>query len=218
MWVASTLETMSIDLVLLFERIGTVTGLVVFLILIKLVILFGLALAFGHGRARAVRIAAVLSQCGEFGFVLFGAAKGVGLIPDLAFVIALLAISVSMALTPLMVKLGDMAAARLEAAPDADAGGGEGVPADVERHVIIAGYGRVGSVVASMLERAGIPYVAYDMSPARVAHAKRLGHEVHFGDLTKAEVLTSAGVGRSAAVVVTLQDIHDAERLASMQR
>jgi glutathione-regulated potassium-efflux system protein KefB len=105
---------MSINLGVLFENVTTVLGLTVSIILIKMAILFLLALGFGLERPAAVRVATILPQCGEFGFVLFGAAKVTGMIDELPFTIALLTISVSMALTPLIVGAGNKLASRLE--------------------------------------------------------------------------------------------------------
>jgi glutathione-regulated potassium-efflux system protein KefB len=81
---------------------------------VKILILFALGIGFGLGRSGAIRVATILPQCGEFGFVLFGAAKVAGLVADFPFTIGLLTISISMALTPLLSKAGDIAARRLE--------------------------------------------------------------------------------------------------------
>ena len=77
------------------------------LMVIKSLLLFGLSRLFGVSRAAALRVALLLPQCGEFGFVLFGAAVTVGLMTDYGFVCAALLISMSMAATPLSVRLGD---------------------------------------------------------------------------------------------------------------
>ncbi len=77
------------------------------LMVIKALLLFGLSRLFGVSRAAALRVALLLPQCGEFGFVLFGAAVTVGLMTDYGFVCAALLISMSMAATPLSVRLGD---------------------------------------------------------------------------------------------------------------
>jgi glutathione-regulated potassium-efflux system protein KefB len=105
---------MSIDLWLLIENIWVVLGLTAGIILVKMMILFALGIGFGLGRPAAIRVATILPQCGEFGFVLFGAAKVAGMIADVPFTIALLTISVSMALTPLLSKAGSTVASRLE--------------------------------------------------------------------------------------------------------
>ncbi len=116
------------------------------IIIIKILVLFALAMAFGNSSAIAARISFLLSQGGEFGFVLFGSAKALEVIDDQTFIYAIGVISISMLLTPLLVKLGDLIARRLEHnAPDADE---KYIPQPGEgniKTVVIGGYGRVGT-------------------------------------------------------------------------
>jgi len=81
---------------------------VIVIILIKTILLYVLARFFGFAPAGAIRIGALLSNAGEFGFVLFGAAQAAGIMSAAGFNLAVLTISISMALTPVMVKLGDV--------------------------------------------------------------------------------------------------------------
>ena len=74
---------------------------------IKAVLLFGLSYLFGVSRAAALRVAFLLPQCGEFGFVLFGAAVTTGLMTPYGFAGAVLLISMSMAATPLLARVED---------------------------------------------------------------------------------------------------------------
>ena len=80
---------------------------VVVILLVKTLVLYLLARGFGYGRDDAIKIGALLSNSGEFGFVLFGAAQAAGIVSPAGFNLAALAISLSLAFTPLMVKLGD---------------------------------------------------------------------------------------------------------------
>jgi glutathione-regulated potassium-efflux system protein KefB len=208
---------MSIDLGLLLNNWAEVAKSVVALLILKIVTLFVLGLIFGLGRGAAVRTAFILSQCGEFGFVLFGAAHAAGLLTAEMFAIALSLITVTMILTPLMTKLGDLLAVRAGGTPGA-AAAAEHERVQLERHVVVAGYGRGGRVVCLMLENSGIPFVAFDTDPHRVFLGKREGHNVRFGDMTDPHVIDSAGVGDAVALVVTLYDTHQAERLVSTVR
>jgi glutathione-regulated potassium-efflux system protein KefB len=105
---------MSIDVGMLADRGGRMAVSVVCIIALKIAALYALARGFGLTQHGALRMAAVLSQAGEFGFVLFGAMSVAGLIDDYQFNLALLGIGLSMAATPLLVKIGDQAADRLE--------------------------------------------------------------------------------------------------------
>jgi glutathione-regulated potassium-efflux system protein KefB len=196
---------MSIDLdaiaaqpVLLAQHVGVILA-------IKLVVLLLIGVAFGLPRGTATRVAFMLAQSGEFGFVLFGSAKVLGVIDDATFVIAVSVISVSMLLTPLLVRIGDVAARRLEhrtAAPPTfeypDTGDGP------TKRVVIAGYGRVGHTVATLLEANDIPFIAFDTNPAHVERGEQDGRAVYFGDIGDVELLEAAQVDKAALVILTI--------------
>ena len=178
---------------------------------LKVVVLIGLALAFGIGRAAAIRIGFYLSQVGEFAFVLLGAAAVAGLISSNGHTLAMLVVAVSMIATPLMVKAGGVLADRLVGAA---AGAETDLPADLERHVVIIGYDEVGQLIALMLERANIPYVAVERDLAIVERAKRAGHQVYLGNMYSPATQAAAGVGKATAVYVTSRDNQAAKSLA----
>ena len=98
---------MSIDVEVLRSAGPMIAAHMLVLLTIKAVLLFGLSYLFGVSRAAALRVAFLLPQCGEFGFVLFGAAVTTGLMTPYGFAGAVLLISMSMAATPLLARLGD---------------------------------------------------------------------------------------------------------------
>ena len=206
---------MSIDFRVLLDRHGEAALLVLLIMSIKVIVLLALGWMFRLPRATAMRVAFLLPQCGEFGFVLFGAANAIGLIPNFLFAVLLLFISLSMILTPLIARMGYALANRLaprkEMVP-ATAADASDIPA---RHVIVAGYGRVGRIVCCVLERTGTPYVAFDLAPDRVAIARQRGHNVRLGDVTSPSILKAGSASTASAIVVTLRDLHDAERVIS---
>jgi glutathione-regulated potassium-efflux system protein KefB len=103
---------MSIDLGLLANRGLQMAVTVLLLVALKALALYALARWFQLGHAGALRMAALLSQAGEFGFVLFGSAAAEGVITGYVFNITVLVIALSMTLTPLLLKGADAAAAR----------------------------------------------------------------------------------------------------------
>ncbi len=205
---------MSIDLHLLVDQWLGVVGGVVALMFLKIATLFLLGLIFGLGRGVAIRTSFILCQCGEFGFVLFGAAVAGGLLTDAQFALALMLVTVTMIVTPLMAKAGDALATRFAAKPDG-AVAAEAPGSGLDRHVVVAGYGRGGRIVCLMLEKKGIPFVAYDNDPGRVALGKQERHNVHYGDITDSHVLDGAGLSHAIGVVITLNDVHHVERVVS---
>lgn len=208
---------MSVDLGLLARDPGTVFMHVGALLTLKAGVLFGLSLAFGLSLKTAIRLALLLSQSGEFGFVLFGAALAAGLIGAEEFGQAVLVISVTMAATPFLARLADrfvvwFAGAGVSPSAAAPA------PLEHEGHVLVAGYGRTGRTVCLMLDNVQIPYVAFDLDLERVSLGKREGRPVHYGDVSHPALLGVAGVGRASAVVVTVGRTHTVERLVSTIR
>ena len=206
---------MSIDLSLLLERWQEITALVLALILLKGVVIFALCRLFGLGNPTSLRTALLLTQGGEFGFVLFGAATGMGVMGAQLQTTALLVISLSMAATPFLARLGDRLTgdtAGPDALPEAMADPG------LQRHVIIAGYGRVGRAIAVMLEETGIPFVVLEQDLRRVPTGPRERRRVYFGDGSDPRVLRSVATDRAAALVVTLDRPAAAERLVAAVR
>jgi glutathione-regulated potassium-efflux system protein KefB len=105
---------MSIDFAAIADHPLRIAAQVVLIVLIKILVMLALGLLFRLGVAAAIRVAFLLAQAGEFGFVLFGTAKGLGVISDDLFVLGVAVISTSMLLTPLLIKLGNALAGRLE--------------------------------------------------------------------------------------------------------
>ncbi|SDW63174.1 cation:proton antiporter domain-containing protein [Thiocapsa roseopersicina] len=199
---------MSIDLEAIAAQPLLLAQHVAVILAIKLVVLLLIGMAFGLPRGTATRVAFMLAQSGEFGFVLFGSAKALGVIDDSTFVIAVSVISVSMLLTPLLVRIGDVSARRLEhraAAPTpfeyptVPAG-----QAGQVGRVVIAGYGRVGHTVATLLEANNIPFIAFDTNPAHVERGEQDGRAVYFGDIGDVELLEAAQIDKAALVILTI--------------
>jgi monovalent cation:proton antiporter-2 (CPA2) family protein len=199
---------MSIDFGVL-AAVGPLFVLRVFaLLVVKGIVLFALCRLFGQPTDQALRVALLLPQAGEFGFVLFGAAFTAGVMGEHAFQVILVLIAISMLITPLLAALGERLVGRMASAPMAAA------PTTVEAsdHVIVGGFGRVGLTVTTLLEKAGVPHVALDRDADRVAWGRSAGHRVHVGDLASSEVLAAAGVGRARLVILTMDDMLAADR------
>jgi glutathione-regulated potassium-efflux system protein KefB len=196
---------MSIDLEAIAAQPFLLGQHVLVILTIKLAVLWLIAGLFGLARGTATRIAFMLAQSGEFGFVLFGSAKVLGVIDDATFVVAVSVISVSMLLTPLLVRVGDLLARRFER----EQGGAATVEyrrsgQQPDGQVVIAGYGRVGHTVATLLEANQIPYIAFDTNPVHVERGEQDGRPVFFGDIGDIELLEAAQVDKAALVILTI--------------
>jgi glutathione-regulated potassium-efflux system protein KefB len=181
---------MLLDLGAIAERPLFVIGMAVALIAIKAVVLFGLAKLFGMETRRAIKLGLLLSQGGEFGFVLFAAAQDALLIdPEAASLFAAI-VTVSMASTPFLMKFNDWFDRR------AQLRGGDGMDgpeASGESCAIIVGYGRFGQTVAQMLMAKGIALTLIDSKPSQIELSGNFGAKVYYGDGTRLDLLRAAG-------------------------
>ena len=203
---------MTLDPLAVLAQIGWIVAAVVALLVLKAAALYAVARAFGLKRAIAVELALLLAQAGEFAFVVIGLALGRELVsPELATG-AISVAALSMMVTPLLAKLARQAGAHIDHR-DHEADGVTDEVADLEGHVVIGGFGRVGRTVARLLEREEIPYVALDLDSECVTGERRAGRMVFFGDASRTEMLTRAGASRARAVVVTLDAPEAAERM-----
>ncbi len=206
---------MVIDLKLVWEHIGLILISLVLLIVIKTVILFFAARLFGVKTPIAVEVALLLAQGGEFAFIVIGLASSKGL---LEFDIATSAIAVaglSMMVTPLLAILARHLSQRLEPAEHVDH---EPTGKDIHAladHVVIGGFGRVGQMVARVLDAENVPWVALDTNGEVVAEFRSKGHMVFFGDASRHELIERAGAKRARAFVVTLHGTEATERMVS---
>ena len=176
---------------------------VVGLIGIKSILLTGLTRIFRVPWSAAVETGLLLGPGGEFAFVGIGMATTLGLINADVSSFTLAVTSITMAFIPVLShvarrlapKFADhkVLAPELAAAPS----GGSG-------HAIVVGYGRVGQVVCSMLERHSVRYIAVDHDADAVPHHRQSGREVYYGDATQLEFLKSCGLADARAVIVTV--------------
>lgn len=190
------------------------------IIAIKITVLYGLCLFFATGKSTALRVAFMLSQGGEFGFVIFGAAKAINIIDDQLFAMAVAVISLTMLLTPLLSKLGNRLALQaiesssvVQEGPDLQAQVNETNP-----RVVIAGYGRVGHTVGTILAHSNIPYIAFDMDANLVAKWREQGHPVFYGDVSSAELFNNPTLHSVDLVVLTIDNGLEAVRAATLIR
>ena len=184
---------MSIDLRVVIEHVGWILLALTALIVVKAAILFGAARLFRVPLSPAAEVALLLSQAGEFAFVVIGIARGHDLLPADLATGAVAVAGLSMMVTPLLARCGAQARGAARArrsrqhhAPDLET-------ARLADHVVIGGYGRVGEMVARILERENVPVVALETDGALVNRQRAAGHPVYFGDASRPELLERAG-------------------------
>ena len=190
-----------------------VLGIVLGVMLVKGAILYILALVFRvKGRDR-ILFTLSLAQAGEFGFVLVSVGVQDGVFTDSVSSILLLAIALSMLLTPLLFIVYEKLAARQPA--------GEDVPddkIDERAEVIIAGVGRFGQVVHRMLQGAGLRTVVLDRDIETIQLLRQFGIKTYMGDPTRPELLEAAGLKTAKILVVAVDSRADAVKLVKLAK
>ena len=193
---------MSIDLGFVVSQWWQVILLVVALIALKAAIIFGLTLAMRQPLGVALRTGLLLAQGGEFAFVLVGFAVRDDLVPEPLEQMTIAVVSVSMALTPFLNLLGQWLVTRIQRVTAIGLAALAEENEDLQGHAIIAGFGRFGQAVARLLDDHRIPYVGFDLNPANVMAARNQGRPVHYGDVTRRDLLWAAGVDRARALII----------------
>lgn len=195
---------MLLDLAAVAARPMLVIGVATALIVIKASVIAGLARAFGNGWPRSVRLGLLLSQAGEFAFVLFAQATEAQLIlPEAASLFGAV-VTLSMAATPFLMRLADW----LERREVAGVERLEGPELSPETSVIVVGYGRFGQTAAQMLMAKGIGVTLIDSEPAMIETAGTFGTKVFYGDGMRLDLLRLAGA-ETAKAILFCNDNHD---------
>ncbi|GIW70767.1 MAG: sodium/hydrogen exchanger [Planctomycetota bacterium] len=184
----------------------------------KAVIAAAAAVALGYPARIGALAGLLLAQIGEFSFLLLHLGGRHELLPGGSAQLLLAATVLSMAATPLLVRLGpaisDWVGRQLPAAVAAPAE----AEAGLDDHVVIVGYGVNGQNVARALEHVQMPYVVIEMNPETVRRLRRAKKPVLYGDATQPLILEHAGIARARVVVVTVPDAASARRIVEVAR
>jgi CPA2 family monovalent cation:H+ antiporter-2 len=180
---------------------------VVGLMLLKGLILLGVLRIAGLTWGRATEGAVLLSQGGEFAFIVVGTAMEVDLLPRETGQFMLLVVGFSMLATPLAARAGQWLGAAIDQRLGSrESERSEALVADLAGHVIIAGYGRVGQLVGRVLAARHLPLVVVEPDARQVVRQRRRGVPVIFGDASRPALLRRLHLERAAAVVLTMDD------------
>lgn len=191
---------MTLDLHAIAERPFFVAGMALALIATKAAVIMGLGLLFGMKPRGAFALGVLLSQGGEFGFVLFAQAQKALLIEPQAASVFSAIVTISMATTPFLM----MATRRLRTEPP-KAGDLPDGPRQEGANALVVGYGRFGQTVAQMLIAQGIPVTIVDRDVEMIETAGTFGMKVYYGDGTRIDLLRQAGAGE-AELILFCQD------------
>jgi len=198
---------MSVNVQLLQSEPLRILGYTLALILLKAVVLYGLARAFGLRNDSARSIALVLAQGGEFAFVLFTLARKSAVLDNATVEMLVLIVTLSMAATPLLYLLDEhVLRRRLNPAPEPEYDTIE----DEANPVIIASFGRFGQIVGRILKSRGIGFTALESSAEQVEVVRQYGNKVYFGDASRIDLLRAAGADKARFFVLAIDDVEQA--------
>lgn len=184
------------------------------LIFLKVAINFALCLAWRLPRNRAGEVAIMLGQAGEFGFLVIGLSVTVGLITPAIAQFMLIVVGLTMLATPGLDWLARRAGDWVAPAERLSEGELDSIDDEIEGHIIVAGFGRVGETIASVLDRQHIRYLAIERDPGLARAAQKAGRPVRLGDAARVDVLRECSLDRASALVITIGDEEATEALA----
>ncbi|WP_263056977.1 glutathione-regulated potassium-efflux system protein KefB [Pantoea agglomerans] len=198
---------MALNLGVLYTHIVTILLGVVTLVAVKTLVLYLLARIYGLRSSERQQFAGVLSQGGEFAFVLFSAASSAKLFSGDQLPMLLVTVTLSMMTTPLLMKGIDRLLVRRFNEPDDEAE--KHFVEDDQPQVIVVGFGRFGQVVGRLLMANNKRITVLERDISAVSLMRKYGYKVYYGDATELELLRAAGAASAQAIVITCNEPED---------
>jgi CPA2 family monovalent cation:H+ antiporter-2 len=197
---------MEINIIEVYNELGTILLFSLGLIFIKSIIIAGLCKLFGFSSGVSISSGMLLSQGGEFSFILFNLAISNGIINHDHGRILLLVVTCTMALTPLLSIVGNKIADHLDSKIKKPLDLLSSNTKDLTNHVIVVGFSEVGKMVCKLLEFEGINYVGIDINDEIVQESEDLGFPVFKGDVSQLLTLDSVGAERASVIILTIRN------------
>ena len=205
---------MTLNLQLLLESPLLIVALAVGLVALKALVIVAILRWRGVSFREGFQLGLMLSQGGEFAFVVLSLASQLALVGTALSEQVTLVVGLSMAMTsPLVALQRRLFSLRSKAQPAFDSHWDSHEP-----EVIIAGFGRFGQVIGRVLTARHIPFTAMDKNPEHVEFVRRFGNRIFFGDLTRLDLLKSAGVGHARILVVAVDDDEESLEIVKLAR
>jgi glutathione-regulated potassium-efflux system protein KefB len=206
---------MSLDYYVLRDEYQMVLMVAASLVAVKFIVMYLLALWRGVSNASSRRLAIVLSQGGEFAFVLLSAGVLANVLePDQAKILSL-AVTLSMITTPLLLLLDDLFLKQKQSTqsiPVFDR------PRGQQGHIIIAGLGRFGQIIIRVLSARKVPFTALDTSATQIDLIKKAGFTGYFGDASRLNILRASRVDKAAGFVIAVNNMETSLKIAKIVR
>lgn len=202
---------MSVNLELIIAKPLLILGLSIGYILLKMLLVYFTGRVFKLSRTNSKLMALTIGQGGEFAFVIFGIALTYHMADPEILSILTVVITLSMALSPLLLLLNDKYEAvvcKEKANPNYDQIQNEAP------EVIIAGFGRFGQIFGRILRTQKIPFTAIDRDPNQIELVRKFGNKVYYGDASRLDIMEAAGVAKAKYFILALDDVSDSIKAA----
>jgi CPA2 family monovalent cation:H+ antiporter-2 len=187
---------------------------------LKFALIALLAKAFGSSDGVAMRTGLALAQAGEFGFVLLTLASNSRLLDPLLMQLVLASMVLSMLAAPFLIEKSDQIVMKIASnewmLQSLQLTQLASRTMATQKHVVIAGFGRSGQSLATLMTEEKLPWYALDLDPERVQEAQAAGSNVSYGDAGRREALIAAGIKRASALVVTFANTRAAVRVLDL--
>jgi glutathione-regulated potassium-efflux system protein KefB len=205
---------MALNLGILYTHLLLVLAGVIVLVAVKGAVLYGLARVYGLRRSERLLFAGVLSQGGEFAFVLFSTASSSRLFHHDQMALLLVTVTLSMMTTPLLMKIINKILSRRINGPEEE----DEAPwvEDDKPQVIVVGFGRFGQVIGRLLMANKMRITVLERDISAVNLMRKYGYKVYYGDATQIELLRSAGADDAESIVITCNAPEDTMKLVEL--
>ena len=201
---------LAVDLEIVWNNLALITFLVPAAMALKALVIYGLCRAFGSDHNDSIRVAFILPQHGEFAFILFSAAVSVALLTSEQSSFLIAGVTLSMALTPLSMKLGNLLV---------KVDGNETMDEDYDgatAPVMMIGFSRMGQIASQALLAGGCDVTVLDNDPERIRQAQKFGFKIYFGDGKRKDVLRAAGAENAKIIAVCTHDRDTTDHIVNL--
>jgi CPA2 family monovalent cation:H+ antiporter-2 len=209
---------MTVDLSFAVQNLHAILIVAVGLLLLKAVLLAGLAIGLGFAVRQSFLLGGLLGQGSEFAFVLLGLAATTGLFVGSDVQLLTVAVALSMALTPIIAAFTRRHLNQIEGQAAASLKELSAGTVDQRNHVVVIGFGQVGMAVTRHLVGLQLPVLALDYDPRRVRASQARKLPIYFGNAARTEVLKAAHVGQAKLVIIAIYDQAMAVRVITLIR
>ncbi|EMS83758.1 monovalent cation:proton antiporter-2 (CPA2) family protein [Leptospira noguchii] len=182
------------------------------LIFVKAIILYSIGLITKHSKEVSLNLSTIISQGGEFAFVILGVGVSLSILPKERADLVIAVVTFSMGLTPILGILKDKSAKWIFKE-------NQNLKEDTieeQNRVIVAGFGRFGQIIARMLFVHKIGFTALEHNPDQVNLARKFGYKIYYGDASKLSLLRSAGAEHADLFILAIQDIDISVKVAEL--